>query len=177
MVWESTVWKRSDTHKLAVQVFLMSLSLIAMLQRGARAWALHPVHRRRIVPPLFQPSIVSGSDSLSGETSARYVGSSRGPTDSEDLRALSSWRSKKLHLGNVGLDEDADKLSAAFDEIAKKDGFDTSSAYFADNESFEDDFSDDDFDFEGDGSDVPLADEESLTSATPSLLWSLQPSI
>jgi hypothetical protein len=38
------------------------------------------------------------------------------------------------------------KLVALFDKMAKKDGFDSSTAYFADDATFDDDFADDDFD-------------------------------
>ncbi len=38
-----------------------------------------------------------------------------------------------------------DKLAQAFDELARKDGFDSSGAFFADDDTFEDEFADEDF--------------------------------
>ena len=50
----------------------------------------------------------------------------------------------------------AKALEAEFDKVAKKDGFDASTAFYADDVTFEDDFLDEDFDdFEGD-EDVPM---------------------
>ena len=57
---------------------------------------------------------------------------------------------------NWQTDFNAKALEAEFDKVAKKDGFDASTAFYADDVTFEDDFLDEDFDdFEGD-EDVPM---------------------
>jgi hypothetical protein len=53
---------------------------------------------------------------------------------------------------NIGA-EHADNLAAAFDELARKDGFDSSLAKFSDDGTFGDDFDDDDFMFDADEED------------------------
>jgi hypothetical protein len=57
---------------------------------------------------------------------------------------------------------DLDALTNAFDEMAKKDGFDESTAFLAKDSTFEDDFGDDDFldmgDYEGDEDDDDFLD-------------------
>jgi len=57
-------------------------------------------------------------------------------------------------------EEQAAKLAAAFDELARKEGFDESLSYYADDATFRDGFKDDDFD--GDPDD--LDDEDDLLS-------------
>lgn len=70
--------------------------------------------------------------------------------------------SKKLKVKEI-TPEKLDKLAAAFDELARKEGFESSSAHHADEETFEDDF-DDDFDGFDDDFDVDVDfDEEEDT--------------
>ena len=59
----------------------------------------------------------------------------------------------------------ADRLAAAFDEMARRDGFDKSSALYADAASFEDDFEYDqenDDDINDDGGDVEWGDDDDM---------------
>lgn len=54
-------------------------------------------------------------------------------------------KSKKMKIKLADPSEvDLDALTAAFDEMARKDGFDDSHAFYADDATFEDDFSEDD---------------------------------
>jgi len=55
---------------------------------------------------------------------------------------------KKFKVVDEIRPEHTDKLAAAFAEMAKKEGFDSSTAYFADEDTFDDDFQDDDYDFD-----------------------------
>ncbi len=55
---------------------------------------------------------------------------------------------------------DLNALSIAFDEMAKKDGFDESLAFYADEKSFEDDFNYDDFDTTDDDGNEGEDDDE-----------------
>jgi len=55
----------------------------------------------------------------------------------------------KNYIINPNLDSDnkgtTNKLTEAFDDLAKKDGFDSSTSYFAADDTFDDDFNDDDY--------------------------------
>ena len=55
---------------------------------------------------------------------------------------------------------DVDALAAAFDEMARKDGFDDSTAYYADSDTFEDDFEFDDLKGEFDDDDEEEFDDD-----------------
>ena len=68
-----------------------------------------------------------------------------------------------------------DAITTEFDDMAKKEGFDTTLSYYADDVSFEDDFTDDDYmlDDDDDDDDIPdLGPSSSSTAATtsPSLI-------
>jgi hypothetical protein len=56
-------------------------------------------------------------------------------------------KSKKFRIAEQITEANMDKLAAAFDELARKEGFDTSLQHFADDATFEDDFEYDDDDF------------------------------
>lgn len=63
-------------------------------------------------------------------------------------------KSKKIKLNPNWKEEyDSDSLIAAFEKMAKRDGFDESTAIYADHDTFEDDFEDDDYDDLGFGND------------------------
>lgn len=66
-------------------------------------------------------------------------------------------KSKKIKVKEITQDN-IDKLAAAFDEMAKKEGFDSSTAIHADDETFEDLFEEEDF-LDGDDDDLLLEDE------------------
>ena len=73
----------------------------------------------------------------------------------------SSSKKQKFTINpNWKTEFNANALQAEFDKVAKKDGFDASTAYYADNVTFEDDFLDEDFDDfqEGDedDDDIPM---------------------
>lgn len=62
-------------------------------------------------------------------------------------------KSKKFTVVDQVSQINVDKLAAAFDELATKDGFDSSMSFYADDETFEDDFEDDFDDEDGDDND------------------------
>jgi len=62
--------------------------------------------------------------------------SSKGPNQGKGDKK----KSKKWKINPNIKQENLDKLTAAFDDIARKEGFDDSTAYFADDATFEDDF-------------------------------------
>ena len=60
-----------------------------------------------------------------------------------------------------------DAITNEFDDMAKKEGFDTTLSYYADDVSFEDDFTDDDYMLDDDDDDIPdLGPSSSSTAAT-----------
>ena len=54
-------------------------------------------------------------------------------------------KSKKFKVVEKIEQHHLDKLALAFDELARKDGFDSTGAFFADDDTFEDEFADEDF--------------------------------
>jgi 50S ribosome-binding GTPase len=54
-------------------------------------------------------------------------------------------KSKKLQIAETITPEHMDRLAAAFDALARKEGFDASTQHFASDATFEDEFDDDDF--------------------------------
>jgi 50S ribosome-binding GTPase len=52
---------------------------------------------------------------------------------------------RKFQIAEEITDANMDKLAAAFDDLARTEGFDDSMQYYADDATFEDDFDDDDF--------------------------------
>mmetsp|Transcript_10158 Transcript_10158/g.11257 ORF Transcript_10158/g.11257 Transcript_10158/m.11257 type:complete len:748 (-) Transcript_10158:47-2290(-) len=83
--------------------------------------------------------------------------------DGRNEKNIGKKKRMKIKLADPS-NVDLDSLTAAFDEMARKDGFDDSTAFYANDASFEDEFTDSDFDniedddydvidFSGDGAD------------------------
>jgi hypothetical protein len=87
---------------------------------------------------------------LSSTSTQHGEGSIDQPTKKTTAKKSGSKKQKFTINPNWQTEFNADALQAEFDKVAKKDGFDASSAYYADDVTFEDDFVDEDFDFEGD---------------------------
>jgi 50S ribosome-binding GTPase len=70
---------------------------------------------------------------------------------------------RKFQIAEEITDANMDKLAAAFDDLARTEGFDDSLQYYADDATFEDDFDDDDFmdDLDTSASVPPIATEAS----------------
>ena len=68
------------------------------------------------------------------------------PDEDEESKPSKKYRKKKKFtvVDEIG-QEQLDKLAAAFDDMARKEGFDSSTSFFADDETFEDEFADDDY--------------------------------
>ena len=64
-----------------------------------------------------------------------HVSHPRARTEEKKKKKTKKWKVNP----NIN-QENLDKLTAAFDELARKEGFDESTAYFADDKTFEDDF-------------------------------------
>ena len=105
---------------------------------------------RRQTPYLTRPSSLGTSGNppffLSTEGSrrtVRFVSSDSKESKGEE-RKKGRPKSKKIKVKEI-TPEKIDKLTAAFAELAAKEGFDSSQSRFADDETFEDYFEEDDF--------------------------------
>jgi len=86
--------------------------------------------------------------------SIRFLSSA--PTDEDETdEAPKKTKSKKFKVKEI-TQENIDKLAAAFDEMAQKEGFDSSTRHLADDETFEDYFDDDDVFVDFDDDDVTM---------------------
>jgi hypothetical protein len=91
---------------------------------------------------LARPSIAFSGEtagirgSIPGRQNAVYFSSK----DSDPGKGKKTQKSKEYKV-NPNIDQsNTDKLAAAFDDLAKQEGFDNSMAFYADDETFEDDF-------------------------------------
>jgi 50S ribosome-binding GTPase len=91
-------------------------------------------------------------------TTARFLSTKSGKGEEESTskeqkhktnKKKSSTKQKWKINPNIG-QANIDKLAAAFDELARKEGFDPSMSHMAEDKSFEDDFLEDDFDGDDD---------------------------
>jgi hypothetical protein len=82
---------------------------------------------------------------------ARFASSE---TDEENDKKRIRPKSKKLKVKEI-TPEKIDKLAAAFDELARKEGFDSSLSHMANDDTFEEYFKDDDFLDDDDEDDIP----------------------
>jgi len=98
---------------------------------------LHAVNKKN--QPIIRRNVISLSAKKSSDNAGRE--------DTNEGQTKKKPKSKKIKLGdpkNVNLEA----LTAAFDEMARKEGFDDSTAYYADDSTFEDDFTYDDVDMD-----------------------------
>ncbi|KAL7549973.1 hypothetical protein ACHAWF_013227 [Thalassiosira exigua] len=84
-------------------------------------------------------------------TSGSEDGDAR-PSKAKSAPARPSKRKFKINP-NWRQEFNADALRKEFDDMAKKEGFDATTAYYADGATFDDDFTEDDFDFDEDEGD------------------------
>ena len=88
---------------------------------------------------------IGGSDDDGGHTTRAKSKANKPRSAKEKFVINPNWREEF----------NATALEVEFNKMAKKEGFDESSAYFADDATFEDDFNDEDFSFDEDDDDVP----------------------
>ena len=82
-------------------------------------------------------------------------------------------KSKKFQIAEQITEANMEKLAAAFDELARKEGFDSSLQHFADDATFEDDFEYDDDDLESE-EDMDHVDENNDTKVEDTVLDPVQ---
>lgn len=113
---------------------------------------LHVVVRRGVSAFTAGPgwTTVSLRNSRSLTVSQRFLSKlSLEDEPSDNLRKKSKRKSptpKRFKVNTKTTPDQSEKLAAAFEEFARKEGFGSGEAHFADNDSFEDDSIDDDFD-------------------------------
>eukprot|EP00551_Chaetoceros_affinis_P008397 CAMPEP_0203672146 /NCGR_PEP_ID=MMETSP0090-20130426/7735_1 /ASSEMBLY_ACC=CAM_ASM_001088 /TAXON_ID=426623 /ORGANISM="Chaetoceros affinis, Strain CCMP159" /LENGTH=725 /DNA_ID=CAMNT_0050537399 /DNA_START=586 /DNA_END=2763 /DNA_ORIENTATION=+ len=99
--------------------------------------------------------------SSSSSTSTTPESDDKKETKSKENNNKNNSNSKKKKKRKITLADpskvDVEALSAAFDEMAKKDGFDASTAFYTDDATFEDEF---DYDLSDDGDSLNINDGE-----------------
>ena len=117
-------------------------------------------------PRCFVPTIQERAT-----THRSVVSSDDGINDSENsIKKKKQPKSKKFRVSEEITKANMDKLAAAFDELARKEGFDTSLQHFADDATFEDDFEYDDDDFDdSDGVDDDNFDMNDNAGTSPKI--------
>ena len=86
--------------------------------------------------------ILAGRQHMARVATARFASSTSDEVDDSNNKRRKS-KSKKLKLKEI-TPEKIDKLAAAFEELARKEGFDSSMSQFAADDTFEDYFEEDD---------------------------------
>ena len=110
-------------------------------------------------------SVTDASQSTSGSSgtfffhtkSSLYANIGNSESGSGGKKGTYKPRSKKIKLKDPK-DVNLDALHKVFDNMARKEGFDSSSAIYTDDKTFEDEFSDEDFELDGDDDDEDFLD-------------------
>jgi hypothetical protein len=157
-----------------------TIMLYAMLLSRSRSVAAYWVQRvpqasltrARLMTTATSATRINHVTPFSASTT-RCFGTS-GPNDDGDdspKEAKKKYqKKKKFTVVDEITQKNVDKLAQAFDEMARKEGFDSSMSHFAADATFEDDFEDDDFDDDNDdeedgevsASEVDLLDRDSF---------------
>jgi hypothetical protein len=74
------------------------------------------------------------------------LSSNKNPNDADSHNTKKKLNNKKIRIAEEITEANMEKLAAAFDALARKEGFDASLQHFADGATFEDDFDDEDDD-------------------------------
>lgn len=137
--------KKHIKHRASRTIFHL-MFLVALQRRHVSAWLSRHVTYSR--PSYF----------VHASASRCFSSPSNQNNEHENRKKPNT---KKFKVVDEISDEHMDKLAAAFDELARKEGFDDSDAFFAKDSTFEDPFADDDnFDLDDDFSfDYEIDDE------------------
>ena len=152
--------RRRQRGVVSSSLVVISLYHTVMLRRSALAWVQgvrqrslnpdnmwrnrHAIGKRTgsIVNTFEFGSVQHQSHSLSLRRFASEADDRSGDNETEPQKKKGK---KKYKVRDDIGQEQLDKLAEAFDELAKKEGFDSSLAYYADDETFEDEFIDEDY--------------------------------
>lgn len=130
-----------------IVTFVMIQSILRQTRTSTRVAAFSPVAVsafQQILPARYQYNLPQTRRTAPNFPRIKNAACFSSSSDKQDHGGKSKKRtggSKKKYKVNPAVSQaNADKLAAAFDEMARKEGFDDSSALFADDASFEDDF-------------------------------------
>jgi hypothetical protein len=131
--------------------------VVRAFQQQGRTFALSTRQRSSLIgttSPNFGG--VHRASKLHPQGTCRFLGSesTEGKDDEKEKKRKYQPRKKGKFTINPNIGpEHADFLAAAFDDLARKDGFDSTLAKFTDDDTFDDDFDGDDFMFDADEED------------------------
>lgn len=166
------------TVKVAMMTICGFLSPLVRRTMGRSTAAfMIPTHSRCLSGSFFIPPSPTKNIDTRYRRSFRYAsnGSTEGKGEGASKKSGSSSRakpkSKKIKVKEI-TQENIEKLAAAFDELARKEGFDSSKSYHADDSTFEEYFDDDDF-LDDDDIDDDLDEMEIMTKDSKPDKWEL----
>jgi hypothetical protein len=138
-----------NNNKRGRRTIGMTVMWACVLRRGASAW-IHPVRNvarppTRVLAPYAATNTFTRQYATSQDNDDANDPLLTGNTTNKGAKKKSS--SKKWKINENITQANVDKLAAAFDDLARKEGFDSTTAHFADSASFEDDFEDEDGEF------------------------------
>ncbi len=127
----------------------LSLQLRKVSARPTTAF-FTPSHRRPSTRMTFSPYMQDRNSHYNCQGIVRFSSNDLHQEESDEnekkngRKSKAKPQSKKIKVKEI-TQENIEKLAAAFDELALKEGFDSSKSYHADDSTFEEFFGDDDF--------------------------------
>jgi hypothetical protein len=161
---------RSIARRMVVLSLFQTIMLYAMLLSRSRSVAAYwvqripqaPLTRSRLTTTAKSAARIHRVKPFSASTTRCFTTSGPDDEDSEltpKQLQRKYQKKKKFTVVDEITQKHVDKLAKAFDEMARKEGFDSSTAHFAADATFEDDFEDDDEEF---GEDDNFDDDEDI---------------
>jgi hypothetical protein len=141
-----------------ITVCLVMLSCATTLRRGVSAWVLPRV--RQNSQSIRSISVIGGPGRIQQgavgfppfedgrHRSVRWLATQQPDADEKDdgqSKKRKPQKKKKFKVVDEIGEKQLSKLAQAFDDMARKEGFDSSTSHFADDDTFEDEFTDDDY--------------------------------
>ncbi|GKY94693.1 hypothetical protein MPSEU_000434800 [Mayamaea pseudoterrestris] len=145
----ATVNVGQSLARFSILSLLIKMLAIALQRRSVAAFTR----------PSFKRPIVRASVSSHPRVFLSSLNSSKDSPDDKQRKPKKKSSIKNFKIVDQVTDEHINKLAAAFDELAKKEGFDNSNAFFADDATFDEPFGDD-ADFDDDEDNMDENDEE-----------------
>lgn len=143
------------------------LGYVSTIRRGVSAWVLPSKSRTLVTRAVISNSNkrIHGGPTSSSKNSfllpfspaegrklpVRWLATQapQDELDEENQEPKKKYRkTKKFKVVDEIGQEHIDKLAAAFDDMARKEGFDPSTSFFAEEETFEDEFTDEDYELD-----------------------------
>jgi hypothetical protein len=143
-----------------ITVCLVMLSCATTLRRGVSAWVLPRVRQNSQSILSRGSSVIGGPGRIQQgavgfppfedgrHRSVRWLATQQPDANEKDdgqPKKQKYQKNKKFKVVDEIGEEHLNKLAQAFDDLARKEGFDSSTSHFADDDTFEDEFTDDDY--------------------------------